>query len=67
MSRTIAVDGMACGACEENVEEAVSELAGVTDAVADRETGVVTVEGAVDVDDLVAAVEAAGYEASIPA
>lgn len=67
MSRTIAVSGMACEACEETVEEALLSLAGVSDAVADRETGTVTVEGDTDAADLVAAIEDANYEASPPA
>ncbi|MFB6122223.1 MAG: heavy-metal-associated domain-containing protein [Haloferacaceae archaeon] len=64
MSRTIAVDGMACDACEETVEEALRDVAGVTDATADREAGVVTVDGEADAVELVSAVEDAGYEAS---
>lgn len=64
MTTTITVDGMACGGCETNVEDALAEVAGVSDATADHEAGSVTVEGDADVDALVAAVEDAGYEAS---
>jgi copper chaperone CopZ len=64
MSRTLTVEGMTCGHCEQTVEEALEDVRGVTDATADRETEQVTVEGDPDPDALVAAVEDAGYEAS---
>ncbi|MFC7166500.1 heavy-metal-associated domain-containing protein [Halospeciosus flavus] len=64
MSITITVEGMSCGGCEDTVESALSEVSGVESAEADREEGVATVEGDADVDDLVQAVEHAGYEAS---
>ena len=55
---------MSCGGCERTVEEALSGVAGVTAARADREAGTATVEGDASVDDLLGAVEEAGYEAS---
>lgn len=55
---------MSCGGCEETVEEALSGVAGVTAAHADREAGTATVEGEASVGGLVGAVEDAGYEAS---
>lgn len=64
MTATIDVDGMRCGGCEESVEEALRGVPGVDGAEADRETGVATVEGDADAQDLVAAVEEAGYDAS---
>lgn len=64
MTRSITVEGMSCGGCESNVEEALSGVAGVTEATADRETDSASVEGDAAVTDLVAAVEAAGYDAS---
>ncbi|SEA13711.1 copper chaperone [Haloplanus vescus] len=64
MSRTLTVDGMSCSHCEQTVEEALEDVAGVTGATADHESGSVTVDGEADVDSLVAAVEDAGYEAS---
>lgn len=64
MSTTITVTGMSCGHCEQTVEDALHEVAGVTDATADNEADTVTVEGDADTDSLVAAVEEAGYEAS---
>ena len=64
MARTITVTGMSCGGCEEAVETAVGDLEGVASVSADNEADSVTVEGDVDVDAIVAAVEDAGYEAS---
>lgn len=64
MTATIDVDGMSCGGCEESVEEALREVPGVVEAEADRERGIVTVDGEADAQDLVAAVEEAGYRAS---
>ena len=64
MTTELNVDGMACGGCEESVEDALRGLPGVTDVVADHESNRVTVEGDTDVDELVAAVQDAGYEAS---
>lgn len=63
MSRTLTVEGMTCGHCEQTVEEAIGRVAGVTDATADREAEQVTVEGDADPDAMIAAVEEAGYEA----
>ncbi|MFC6772125.1 heavy-metal-associated domain-containing protein, partial [Halorubrum pallidum] len=45
MSRTITVEGMSCDHCEQSVEEALSGVAGVTDARADRERDTAIVEG----------------------
>jgi copper chaperone CopZ len=64
MSRTLTVEGMSCEHCEQTVEDALEGVAGVSDASADRETEQATVEGDADPDDLVAAIEDAGYEAS---
>lgn len=64
MSRTLTVKGMSCEHCEQTVEDALEGVAGVRDAAADREAERATVEGDADPDDLVAAVEDAGYEAS---
>lgn len=64
MTATIDVDGMSCGGCEESVEEALRGVPGVIEAEADRERGIAKVEGDTDAQDLVAAVEEAGYRAS---
>ncbi|AFK19527.1 heavy-metal-associated domain-containing protein [Haloferax mediterranei ATCC 33500] len=65
MSTTISVTGMTCEHCEQRVAEALAEVSGVASATADREAEAATVEGDVDSADLVAAVEDAGYEASV--
>lgn len=66
MPETITVEGMSCAGCEEAVEEALLSVTGVTAASADRDSETATADGNgdVDVDELVEAVEDAGYEAS---
>ena len=64
MTQTISVQGMSCGGCEETVEDALESLSDVTGVSADHEADSVTVEGTADPDELVAAIEDAGYEAS---
>ena len=63
VSTTITVEGMSCEHCEQTVEEALSGVAGVTGATADREAEQAVVEGEADAAALVAAVEDAGYDA----
>ena len=60
----LTVAGTSCGGCESNVEAALRDLPDVTAVEADHEAGTVSVEGDADVDDPVAAVDDAGYEAS---
>lgn len=55
------VQGMSCGGCEQNVEDAVGQLNGVDSVEADHTAGTVTVEGEVDTDELRQAIEGAGY------
>jgi copper chaperone len=66
----LVVRGMTCGHCEMRVKKALTEVAGVLDAEAshEQEQAVVTVDPKQDVsvDALVAAVQAAGYEAEMP-
>lgn len=64
MSQTITVEGMSCEHCEQTVEEALEEVAGVASATADRDSESATVEGSAEPGVLVTAVENAGYEAS---
>jgi copper chaperone CopZ len=64
MAHTITVSGMSCEHCEETVAEAIDEVAGVSAVAVDRETETATVEGDVDPEALVDAVEAAGFDAS---
>jgi copper chaperone len=60
---TYIVTGMTCDHCVRSVTEEVSEIDGVTDVAVDLPTGAVTVKSAKDleVDDVRAAVEEAGY------
>ena len=55
MNYTIKTQGIMCGHCEAKVESALLAVAGVTDAEADHETNVVTVEA----EQLKAAIEGA--------
>ena len=64
MATTITVEGMTCGHCEQSVEDALSDVEGVTGVDVDRTTESATVEGSSDTDALVSAVEDAGYSAS---
>jgi len=64
MALTITVTGMSCEHCEQTVTEALEGVSGVTSASVNREAEQATVEGDVEPDALVAAVENAGYEAS---
>lgn len=64
MTQTITVEGMTCEHCEQTVEEALEDVAGVTDASADRDAETATVEGSAESEALVDAVDDAGYDAS---
>ncbi|WP_439028632.1 heavy-metal-associated domain-containing protein [Haloarchaeobius sp. DT45] len=64
MTQRLTVEGMSCGHCEQTVEDALLDVAGVEDASADNETNTVTVTGDARLEDLVTAVEDAGYDAS---
>ena len=62
----IPVEGMTCSGCEFNVENAVKKLDGITEAKADHQKGEVYVKsqkGKVHVDDMVEAINKAGYKA----
>lgn len=61
MSKTYTVTGMSCGGCEQNVENAVSELDGVESVTADNENDSVVVEGEFDEKSARHAIEDAGY------
>lgn len=62
--KTIAVTGMSCGGCEQNVENALRTVDGVTRVDADHggDTVDVVVEDDVAGEDLEAAIEGAGYD-----
>ncbi|WP_019159921.1 heavy-metal-associated domain-containing protein [Brevibacterium senegalense] len=59
------VTGMTCGHCEASVREEVGEIAGVTDIEVSAETGRLVVTGQDGVEDqqVLAAVQEAGYTA----
>ena len=63
--KTMNVEGMSCGHCKAAVEEELGKLEGVERSNADLEKGTVEVsydEGRVTHEELVGAVEEAGYE-----
>lgn len=61
--QSFTVTGMACGGCEDNVEDSVGAIEGVSSVEADNETDTVEVEAeAVPAGDIRAAIEDAGYE-----
>lgn len=61
---TIAVTGMSCTGCEQNVESALTKLEGVSRVEADHEgeTVEVVVDENVSTEDVHAAIEQAGYD-----
>lgn len=61
---TLLVEGMNCSGCEQTVEDALSTVSGVEAATADHTNGTVTVDGDTERDELVSAIEAAGYTAN---
>ncbi len=59
------VTGMSCAACSSRVEKAVSGVPGVTSCAVSLLTNSMGVEGTASSDDIIRAVEAAGYGASL--
>ncbi len=57
------VTGMSCAACSARVEKAVSELSGVTECSVNLLTNSMTVSGTATEDEIILAVENAGYGA----
>ena len=62
--KTLSVTGMSCNGCEQNVENALQGLDGVSRVEADHEADTVDVVMDDDVSDtdLTAAIEGAGYD-----
>ena len=62
--KTLSVTGMSCDGCEQNVENALQGLDGVSRVEADHEADTVNVvvDDAVTDDDLTTAIEGAGYD-----
>jgi copper chaperone CopZ len=65
MSITVTVTDMSCDGCEDIVEGAVADVAGVESVEADRETETVAVEGDASEEAVVEAIDFAGYNPSI--
>jgi Cu2+-exporting ATPase len=59
------VTGMSCAACQNRVEKAVSQVPGVTSCAVSLLTNTMGVEGSAASGDIIKAVEAAGYGASV--
>ncbi|MEW5934994.1 MAG: heavy metal-associated domain-containing protein, partial [Bacillota bacterium] len=66
---TLAVRGMMCASCVAHVEKALRGVAGVADAEVNlaSERATVRLTGDVELEQLLKAVEEAGYEAELPA
>lgn len=66
---TLAVDGMKCEGCENAVDSALSGVEGVRRTDVSHEDGRadLVLDGEVPEDELIAAVEDAGYRASVSA
>ncbi|MBQ4290057.1 MAG: heavy metal translocating P-type ATPase, partial [Clostridia bacterium] len=65
MQKRYTVTGMSCAACSAHVERAVRSVPGVKECSVNLMTASMQVEGEADVASVVAAVEAAGYGASL--
>ena len=59
------VTGMSCAACSSRVEKAVSKVEGVTSCSVSLLTNSMGVEGSASPQDIISAVEEAGYGASL--
>ncbi|PSP79466.1 heavy metal transporter [Halobacteriales archaeon QS_1_68_20] len=56
------VPSMSCGGCQETVENAVTDVAGVEQVTADHESGTVEVTGDASTDAVSDAIERSGYD-----
>lgn len=65
MTIKLQLDGLHCGNCVKNVEKALNEVAGVTQALVTLENQTAVVEGEVLAEDLIAAIEDIGFEAKL--
>jgi len=61
------VDGMTCGSCVRRVERALAQVAEVVVRRMDREGAEVEADDDVEAHDLIAAVRAVGFEATVVA
>ena len=65
MSIEINITGMSCAHCERAVQQALTEVKGVETVSVDQAAGRASVQGNPDVQELLAAVVAEGYEAAL--
>lgn len=65
MAQEITVHGMSCEGCETTVEEALAAVDGVSEVRVNRETDSATIDGTAESDELIMAIEDAGYDATI--
>lgn len=63
MPTTLRVGDMSCDGCEDIVQTSLEEVSGVESASADHEAGTAVVEGDPALEDLIDAVDHAGYSA----
>ncbi|SFI25696.1 Cu+-exporting ATPase [Collimonas sp. OK307] len=65
---TLDIEGMSCASCVSRVEKALHKVAGVQTVAVNlaSEKATLTTAGVVPVNSLIAAIKAAGYEASLP-
>jgi copper chaperone len=61
---TLKVEGMTCGHCQKAVKEALERL-GAQNVEVDLKTGLATLEGNPNTEQLIAAVIEEGYQASV--
>lgn len=59
------ITGMSCAACSSRIEKEVSKLDGVTECSVNLLTNSMTVDGTASTAEIIAAVEKAGYGASL--
>ncbi len=60
------IEGMSCGHCEQTVREALTSVAGVSGVISvDRHAAEAIVEGTPDLESLISAVTAKGFEARV--
>ena len=64
MSQTLTIEGMSCEHCEQRVEDTLANVQGVQSVDVDLDAAQATVEGDAATQDLVSAVDEAGYDAS---
>ena len=62
---TLAVEGMTCGSCVRSVERALTRVPGVERAIVDLASGRAHIGGNARPEDLISAVQSAGYQARV--